>query len=305
VIEITTELQFAGTIVAGVFGLVFGSFLNVFLARFPEGESIVTPRSHCRNCDHTLAWWENIPLLSWLLLRGRCRACRNRIGFRYPLVELVLGLLWAALWMKFSAPLFSVPNPTNEIPYPITQSLPQNVIETLGFALLSWLLVALAALDAEYLWLPDALTLPGIGLGFCFTLLRNWISHEADRSANLLHSAWTSALAVLASAGIVLFIRLAYWLVRRREGMGLGDVKLMALLGAWLGLGGAMESFVLSVFAATIAAMVWLVILVVRRKTSEWATMPLPLGTFLCVAAFSEVFYPNWIWNGLHLNIWS
>jgi leader peptidase (prepilin peptidase) / N-methyltransferase len=280
VIEIATELQFAGTIFAALLGLAFGSFLNVFLVRFPEDESVVTPRSHCRNCDHTLAWWENLPLLSWILLRGRCRLCRNRIGLRYPLVELVMGLLWAACWVKFQSPL-----------------------EILGFALLCWLLVALSALDAEYLWLPDALTLPGIALGFCFTLLRSWTDHATDRPANLLHAAWTALLAILASAGLVLFIRLAYWLVRRQEGMGLGDAKLMALLGAWLGLGGAMESFVLSVFAASLAAMVWLVVLAVRGKAGGWSTMPLPLGTFLCLAAFSEVFYPNWIWNGLHLSM--
>jgi leader peptidase (prepilin peptidase)/N-methyltransferase len=181
----------------------------------------------------------------------------------------------------------------------------QGLIEILGFALLCWLLLALAALDAEYLWLPDALTLPGIGLGVCFTLLRSWTSHADDRPANLLHAAWTSLLAVLASAGIVLFIRLAYWIVRRQEGMGLGDAKLMALLGAWLGFGGAMESFVLSVFAASFAALVWLVVLAFRRETSGWSTMPLPLGTFLCLAAFTEIFFPNWIWNGLHLNVLS
>jgi leader peptidase (prepilin peptidase)/N-methyltransferase len=288
--EIITDLHLLGTIFAALLGLAFGSFLNVFLTRFPEGESIVSPRSHCRNCDHTLAWWENLPLLSWILLRGRCRTCRKWIGIRYPLIELAIALLWAACWAKFSLPIFPA-------------ATAQSITQILGSAVLCWLLVALAALDAEHFWLPDALTLPGIALGFFFTLLRSWSGDAIDRHGILTHAATTSALAILASAGLVLFIRLAYWLVRRKEGMGLGDAKLMALLGAWLGLIGAMESFVLSVFAATAAASVWLAVLALRRRTSEWATMPLPLGTFLCVAAVSEIFYPDWIFKALHLEI--
>ena len=105
----------------------------------------------------------------------------------------------------------------------------------------------------------------------------------------------SSIVQALLAAGVVLIIRLAYWLIRRQEGMGLGDAKLMAMLGAWLGLRGALESFALAVFAAALAALVWLIVLAIRRKTDEWAKMPLPLGTFLCAAALSEVFYPHWL----------
>ncbi len=297
------DLHFLGTIFAALLGLAFGSFLNVFLTRFPEGESIVSPRSHCRNCDHTLAWWENLPLLSWIILRGRCRACRTWIGIRYPLIELAMALLWAACWAKFSVSAFPTTTTPGATPEALAQNIAQNIIQTLGSALLCWLLIALAALDAEHFWLPDALTLPGIALGFFFTLLRSWSGDAIDRYAILTHAATTSALAILASAGLVLFIRLGYWLVRRQEGMGLGDAKLMALLGAWLGLIGAMESFVLSVLAASAAASVWLAVLALRRKTSEWATIPLPLGTFLCAAAVSEIFHPNWIFKAMHLDI--
>ncbi len=99
-------IRILGTIFAGLLGLAFGSFLNVCLTRWPEDESIVHPRSHCRNCDHTLAWWENIPLFSWLFLRGRCRNCRTWIGIRYPLVELAVGVLWAVAVWRFPANLF-------------------------------------------------------------------------------------------------------------------------------------------------------------------------------------------------------
>src|ERR1035441_9281736 len=90
-------IRILGTIFAGLLGLAFGSFLNVCLSRWPQGESIVKPRSHCRQCDHTLAWWENLPLVSWLALRGRCRSCHAWIGWRYPLVELAVGVLWATV----------------------------------------------------------------------------------------------------------------------------------------------------------------------------------------------------------------
>jgi leader peptidase (prepilin peptidase) / N-methyltransferase len=277
-------------------GLAFGSFLNVFLSRFPEGESIAAPRSHCRDCDHVLAWWENLPLLSWILLRGRCRSCRSWISLRYPSIELAVGALWAGCWVNFGQPLVSAVTGKSEIPQPISH----NLVALLGYALLCWTLVALAALDAELFWLPDLLTLPGIALGFAFTLQQSWSHYTLDRQVSLLHAARNSLLAILAAAGLILFIRLAYWIVRRQEGMGLGDAKLMAMLAAWLGIRGAMESFALSVLGAAVAALAWLAILAIRRNTGEWARMPLPLGTFLCVAALSEVFYPNWLlsWAG-------
>ena len=152
-------------------------------------------------------------------------------------------------------------------------------------------------LDAEHFWLPDWLTLPGIGAGFLFTLLETWSRWFFDQPVNLPHAAWHAALAILAPAGLILFIRLAYWLVRRREGIGLGDAKLMAMLGAWLGLRGCFESFLLAIFAASAAAFVWLAVLAIRRNAGEWAKMPLPLGTFLCVAALVEVFCPQWLLN--------
>jgi len=290
-IEMSNDLQLVGAIFAALLGLAFGSFLNVCLSRLPEGESIASPRSHCRNCDHTLAWWENLPLLSWLILRGRCRQCKTQISVRYPIVELAVGLLWAGCWIRFGWPLFTAD--------PIGRAIPLLIAHTctvlIGYALLSWLLIALAALDAEHLWLPDWFTLPGIALGFVFTLVETWSHWFIDNPVSVPHAAQNCLLAILASAAVVLFIRLAYWLVRRQEGMGLGDAKLMAMLGAWLGLTGALESFALAILGATITALVWLAILVARRKTQHWAKMPLPLGTFLCLAALSEIFYPNWL----------
>jgi len=285
------SLQFAGAAFAFLLGLAFGSFLNVVLARLPEGENIVQPGSHCRNCDHFLAWWENLPLLSWMILRGRCRQCHTRISLRYPLVELAVGLLWAACWLRFAKPLSS----TTPVSSP---TLAHSLSLVLGYAVLTWLLVALAALDAEHLWLPDWLTYPGIVLGLAFTASGSLLTGMFHKT--LLSDLWARILEALLAAGLILVIRLAYWLVRRREGMGLGDAKLMALLGAWLGLEGALESFAIAILGATAAALLWLAVLVIRRRIKEWAQLPLPLGTFLCLAALSQIFYPGWLFT-----LWS
>lgn len=244
-----------------------------------------------------LAWWENLPILSWLLLRGRCRACRSWISLRYPAIELIIGVLWALCWAKLSEPIFA--DPQGEVPHLVLRVL----IEIAAAALLCWLLVALSALDAEYFWLPDWLTLPGIALGFVFTVFQSWMGSPPGLPANLLHAAWKSLLAILAPGGVILLIRLVYWLVRRQEGMGLGDAKLMAMLGAWLGLRGSLETFVLAIFLAAAAALLWLPVLAFRRTTTGWSTMPLPFGTFLCAAALMEVFYPHWLWMGLNLDL--
>ena len=296
VIPISNTLQLVGTVFAALFGLAFGSFLNVVISRLPEGESIATPRSHCRNCDHTLAWWENLPVLSWLLLRGRCRQCQTRISLRYPLVELAIAILWAAIWNKFSEDLFVFDVYGDALRYRCLYV----GITILDVGILSWLLVALASLDAEYFWLPDVLTYPGIVLGFIYTLASNQVGWCCKNVYSFRDVAWNSLIAILTAAGLILVIRLAYWLIRRKEGMGLGDAKLMAMLGAWLGLRGALESFALAIFGALIAALVWLAILAIRRKSSQWAKMPLPLGTFLCLGALTEIFYPNWLWT-----VWS
>ena len=271
-IEAGPEIRTLGAIFAALLGLAFGSFLNVCLSRLPEGESIVQPRSHCRNCTHTLAWWENLPLLSWLILRGRCRQCRTWIAIRYPLVELAVGLLWAGCWIYCEQNAF--------MEYHLPVSLKLSVTLFAGLALLSWLLVALAALDAEYLWLPDWLTLPGIALGFAFAMGLNWVAAQrccvhydviGIQPTDMRGQALYRLVEILAAAGIILVIRLAYWLVRRKEGMGLGDAKLMAMLAAWLGLPAALESFALAILAATVAALVWMAVSAARRQLKDWA----------------------------------
>ena len=274
------EIQLTGALFTFLLGLAFGSFLNLVLTRLPNNESIVTPASHCRNCTHALAWWENIPLLSWLILKGRCHQCQTRISPRYPLIELSIAILWTLLWLKFTKPITADIFNLGAITW----------ITLVGYTVLTWLLVVLSTLDAEHFWLPDVLTLPGIALGIGCTAL------EARNHDWALFGVYMSA-SILLPAAVILIIRLLYWLIRRKEGMGLGDAKLMAMLGAWLGLIGALETFAVAILAATTAALIWLVILVIRKNTKEWARLPLPIGTFLCLATLPEIFYPNWLWN--------
>ena len=275
-------IRILGTIFAGLLGLVFGSFLNVCLSRWPEGESVVSPRSHCRNCDHTLAWWENVPLLSWLALRGRCRKCRAWIGWRYPLVELAVGTLWAySVWQSLPEILF---------PHMFAFYVYEPMVSALGALVLYWLLVTLAVLDAEHLWLPNSITLSGIAVGCLFWLTRLamfllfplpigviGIGPEAARAvAGYL-------LGILVAAGLILLIRWLYQLIRHREGMGLGDAKLMALLAAWLGLPGALLAFALGAILGSLAALVLLAVPAARRGSESWSASKLPFGTFLCI----------------------
>jgi leader peptidase (prepilin peptidase)/N-methyltransferase len=265
-------IRLLGTIFAGLLGLAFGSFLNVCLSRWPTGESIVHPRSHCRSCGRTLAWWENVPLASWLALRGRCQTCRAWIGWRYPLVELAVGALWATVAWK------SIPE------IPLLPSTTINLIESgLAPMALLWLLVALAVLDAEHQWLPDFLTLRGICVGLLVTFFFEARGDSFFRPGDAFRILLVRIVGILAAAALILLIRWIYWLIRRREGIGLGDAKLMAMLAAWLGLPGALLAFGLGVVLGAIAALVLLVLPSTRKSSEGWAHIKLPLGTFLCV----------------------
>lgn len=236
-----------------LFGLAFGSFLNVCIARLPRHASVVRPRSHCPSCGNPIHAGDNIPVLSWILLGGRCRHCRWPIPWRYPLVELGTALLFLLSCLTFGVTL-----------------------EAVGMAVLCFLLFGLAIMDAETLLLPDAFTLPGITLGIIFSgLTGGW------RAA-----AW-SAVYALGAAVLILLIRAIYWLVRRREGMGLGDAKLLALIAAWLGL----RQTLLVLFLGVVSAAIFGLLCVWRKKArSALQFTQLPLGSFLCAAAIYAIF---------------
>lgn len=258
------------TIFAGLLGLAFGSFLNVCVSRWPAGESVVAPRSHCRNCGRTLAWWENLPVLSWLALRGRCRTCGQRISIRYALVEAAVGATWALLvWRTIPLSSFSAIS---------MQVIVSEFGRSAALAIFDYLLIGLAALDAEFLWLPDVITYPGIALGICTSAILGMFGYTAPRPFQLMLA---SAEAAVSGLALIMLIWGLYWLIRRKEGIGLGDAKLMAMLGAWLGFSGVILSLGIGV---VLGAVVAIAILLPRHKDdTSWAGSKLPFGTFLCI----------------------
>ncbi len=283
---IRDQIHIWGTVFAGLLGLAFGSFLNVCLSRWPEGESIVTPRSHCRKCGHVLAWWENVPLVSWITLRGRCRDCGTRISARYVVVEAAVGGLWAAVAWRSIAPDAILNLPAVLLWF--------QLITALFSMILMWFLVALAVLDAEHLWLPDWITWPGIVLGFLLGVLKLPVLAKLSVETGLpltegiensrfgiFTPALELAVGVAAAAGLILLIRWTYWLVRRKEGVGLGDAKLMAMLAAWLGLSGALLAFGLGVILGAAVGVAMLALPAARGMKQRLTK--LPLGTFLCI----------------------
>jgi leader peptidase (prepilin peptidase) / N-methyltransferase len=294
-----------GSVFAGLVGLAFGSFLNVCLSRWPAGESVVKPPSHCRHCGRRLTWQENVPVLSWLVLRGRCKSCKGWIGWRYVLVEFAVGALWAMIaWQmagQFLGPVYYSPEPVSFSPLFVEQASAL----LLGKMLLAWLLVGLAALDAEHLWLPDIATLPGIIVGAAIMLFRSaTLLQPIPFSVPLLVRLLDLAFDLLIAAGLILLIRWLYWLARHREGIGLGDAKLMAMLAAWLGLPGALLAFVIGVLLGALAGVA--IVLAPKSPNSEPAGLTkLPLGTFLCIGGMvsllcgSKILVAYLGWSGL------
>jgi len=264
-------LRILATTFAVLLGLCFGSFLNVCVSRWPEGESIVHPRSHCRACGRTLAWWENIPLVSWVALRGKCRTCGAGISVRYVVVEAAVGVLWAVVVWEV------IPE------FPLLRVAETKAVAgAVAAMLLLWLLVALAVLDAENLWLPNFLTLPGTVIGLAFRSLFYAAGNDFFRPGNPMRLFGMQVVGVFVAAGVILISRWLYWLIRRREGVGMGDVKLMAMLGAWLGLPGALLALFIGIMLGAVAAIG--VLLKRRTGPSEaWAASKLPFGTFICI----------------------
>lgn len=224
-----------------MFGLTFGSFLNVCIYRLPRDLSVVSPRSMCPNCGEAIAFYDNIPVLSWIILGGRCRNCKAPISPRYAIVELLTGIFFVLAWLVPRAGWFAdsyrrvLLSSFGDAPVPYEPN-------ALAFQLcaLSFFLIGLIFTDAETKLLPDLLTRPGIAVGLAFSLVvpvegpALFLFHRADnwRILSLLNSI---AGAIVGSA-FIFGVALAYEALRKVEGMGRGDVKLMALIGAFLGL---------------------------------------------------------------------
>jgi len=303
-------------------GLLFGSFLNVCISRLPAHQSIVHPRSRCPHCGHAIRWYDNIPLLSWILLRARCRDCKTPISWRYPAVELAVGL-----WIAFrpSMTLVTVWQEHNFWDFgPVpTHVQATQVISALSLAILGFLLIGLMVMDWQTQRLPDAFTLTGIVLGFLLTCVQAFFlaPGEGDIALNTTHQLrmsspgsfaaqgdvfmtgtealiWGRVLAICCAALLLFSIGAIYKAVRKRDGMGVGDVKLLAMIAAFLGFGEAM----LALFAGVIAAAIYAAALLARARAH--AHTLLPSGSFLAAGGlFAALFGPaivSWYTALLH-----
>ena len=234
---------------AFVLGLVLGSFLNVVIARLPRGESIVHPPSRCPRCKKRIRPWDNVPLLSFAILRGRCRDCKKSIPWRYPIVELLSGLLLWLLVRRVDDPIVLVPQ-----------------------AVFLLALLAVAWIDLDTRTIPDVVTIPGVGLGLAASLF----------GPPGLAGAALGAL----SGGVSLWLVGAlYEKATGVAGMGGGDVKLAAMMGAFLGVGGVFGA----IFLASLAGSIFGMLLIARGKGSRRTAIP--FGTFLAPAAIALCLY--------------
>ncbi|HKB11988.1 MAG TPA: prepilin peptidase [Vicinamibacterales bacterium] len=225
------------------FGAIVGSFLNVVIYRLPLGKSVVWPASACTACRRELLWYENVPIVSWLALRGRCRTCRAPVSARYPVIEAITAAMFGLAWWYYGP----------------------------GWLLVSRLvfgcaLIALFAIDLEHQILPNVITLPGIVVGFVFSLLAG--------------PGWLASLIGIAAGGGTLYaIAEIYYRVRHEEGLGMGDVKMLAMVGAFLGWKLMLLTLVLASFAGSI---IGVLLIASGRGTMKYA---LPFGTFLALGA--------------------
>jgi leader peptidase (prepilin peptidase) / N-methyltransferase len=238
-----------------IFGTLIGSFLNVVILRLPHpGTSVVFPASHCPSCKTDLRWYENIPLLSYTFLRGKCAHCSTSISLQYPTVELLTGLLAAA----------------NVATFGLTAA-------AAGYFVFSAALITIIWIDIHHQIIPDVISLPGIILGFCLSFVSPLLSWQE------------SLIGLLVGGGIFYAISYAYYLIRKQEGLGGGDIKLLAMLGAFLG----WQSLPFIIFASSVTGSI--AGLVAMRYQRKGGATKIPFGPFLALCGLIYLFFNSYI----------
>ncbi len=239
-------------ITAFIFGICIGSFLNVCIFRLPAGKSIVNPPSSCPECGTAIRFYDNLPVLSYFILRGRCRHCHTPIAFRYVLVELLGGLMALCVYLRFG------PGSEGIVYYAFIAAL-----------------IVIMFIDIDHRIIPDVISLPGIVLGFAASFLLPSLS-------------WTdSLLGLLAGGGSLYAVAWGYELITGKEGMGGGDIKLLAMIGAFIGWKGVL----LTIFmGSAIGTLVGLTDMVAKKKNMK---MRIPFGPFLAIGAIIHLFWGN------------
>jgi leader peptidase (prepilin peptidase)/N-methyltransferase len=245
-----------------VIGACVGSFLSVVAWRLPRQESVIWPASHCPRCGTTLAWSDNLPLLGWLLLRGRCRHCHGAIAVRYPLVELLTAGLWVAV-------LLARPQAMGPLPQPVLLLLA-------GWLLVSWL-VPLVLIDLDSLWLPEPLCRWSVVLGLAVTALLGFGQGAATGRSLLLEHLLAAGLGLLGFEAVSALAQRALG----KPALGLGDAKLAALMGAWLGPLGLAVGVALAVLLGALVGGV------ARLSGRLGPGQPFPFGPFLAAGTLA------------------
>jgi leader peptidase (prepilin peptidase)/N-methyltransferase len=256
---------------AFLLGLLIGSFLNVCILRIPRDESIVLPASHCTSCGAHIKPYDNIPVLSWLMLRGRCRKCKTPISAQYPAVELLTGLLFVGCYLMFGLSF-----------------------DALKWAIFAAILVVLTVTDLRERNLPDVVNFTGLGAALVLSLVTEPVDGSAGWIAGRLLglslprpvlSLADALIGAAAASGLLWVVAEGYFRLRGREGMGLGDVKMMAMAGAFLGLQRAMLPILLG---SLLGSLIGSAVIAFRHKGRDFE---LPFGTFLGAGAILVVFF--------------
>jgi leader peptidase (prepilin peptidase)/N-methyltransferase len=250
-----------------LFGAALGSFVGLATVRIPLGESVLAPRSHCRSCRRTLPWYENIPLFSYLFLRGKCRGCHVKISPRYFWIEAATAALTLAAYYRF-------------------QPWPRFLLYVMCLIIP---LLILMIIDWERLLLPDILTVPGIGLGFLVHWADGMYFRPYSWGASHLKLLLDSGAGVLAGGATLFLLGEIYRRMRNREGMGGGDIKMAAMLGAFFGWKAIFFIFFL---ASIVGVALGLVLILFRGQSKE---VPLPFGSCLGLAALGYLFCGEWL----------
>jgi len=242
-----------------IFGAIVGSFLNVCILRIPKGKSVIHPPSHCPHCKAPIAFYDNIPLLSYLILRGRCRACRERISPRYFAVELLTASLTVALFYKFGlGPTF------------------------LSSFIFVTALIVISFIDLDIMIIPDVISLPGIVLGLLFSIMGRYAFEDPFE---IIPPPLSSLIGLLAGGGFLLAVGWIYEVFTKVEGMGGGDIKLFAMIGAFLGWQSLLATLL---FASLGGAVIGLTVMLVKGVGRRY---PIPFGPFLCLGALLHLFF--------------
>ena len=232
--------------IVAMFGLIVGSFLNVCIHRLPRRESIVFPPSRCARCGRKLEWYENIPVLSWVALRARCRTCGERISLMYPVVEASTAIVFVVVFLQYGPTLLG-----------------------LARLLLAAALIVLFVIDLQHQILPNAITLPGIAAGFAFSLF----VPPGPRD---------SLIGLLLGGAVPYAIAETYLRIRGHEGLGMGDVKMLAMIGAFLGWKLMLVTLLVASFSGSLVGVGFI-------AAGKGARYALPFGTFLAVGALVAI----------------